>query len=125
MRIGIENMREVFKDILSIDGIKGVLLVSFSGKLLFKEFGYALQTFAEKVDWRDLVDNLEGMQETDLIFEKGRVYIRRTELGYLIIFMGLFTPIAILRLNCDIVMPSLVPSKPSRRWGRFLRKSER
>ena len=118
-------MRELFNDILRIDGVKGVLLLSFSGKPIFKEFKYALKEFPEKFDWRALMEPLAGMRETDLIFEKGRVYIRRTGLGYLIILTGLFAPVAILRLNCDILMPSLVPSKRPSVWGRFLRKSER
>jgi hypothetical protein len=33
------NMRKLFNDILSTEGVKGILLFSFSGDLIFKEFG--------------------------------------------------------------------------------------
>jgi hypothetical protein len=36
--------------------------------------------------------------------------------------MGLFTPPAMLRLNCDILLPALAPEKPAKKWGLFLRK---
>jgi hypothetical protein len=104
-------MRKLFNDILSTEGVKGILLFSFSGELVFK-------------DWRFFIESLEGMRETDLVFEKGRIYIRRTEMGYLVILMALFVPIAMIRLNCDILLPLLRESKSGRKFGRFFKKNK-
>ena len=115
-------MHELFDDILNIDGVNGIMLFGPSGDLLFKEFSVSLETASEKQDWRLIIESLEGMRETDLIFEKGRIYIRKTEIGYLVVLMALYVPIAMIRLNCDIILPSLQPAKRSRKIGRFFKK---
>lgn len=116
------NMRHLFNDILSIDGVKGILLLSFSGDLIFKEYISPADEEPEQRDWRFFIESLEDMRETDLVFEKGRIYIRRTEIGYLVILMALFVPIAMIRLNCDILLPLLRQQKSGRKFGRFFKK---
>jgi hypothetical protein len=116
-------MRELFNDILRTQGVKGILMFSLSGDLIFKEFTAPIKEDPESRDWSFFIESLEGMRETDLVFEKGRIYIRRTELGYLIILMALFVPIAMIRLNCDILLPSLVPTQSGKKFGRFFKKS--
>ncbi|MGD2097355.1 MAG: hypothetical protein PVG35_07220 [Desulfobacterales bacterium] len=115
-------MQELFKDILNTDGVTGVMLFAANGDVLFKEFSTTVTEAPEHRDCRFLIDSLEGMRETDLIFEKGRIYIRKTEMGFLVVFMALYVPIAMIRLNCDILLPSLQPSKPGRKFGRFFKK---
>ena len=115
-------MLELFKDILDLEGVKGVMLFTFKGEILFKRFSSDISQDPEKMNWTRFVELLDGMRETDLIFEKGRLYIRKTDAGYLILFMSLFVPMAILRLNCDILLPSLAPAKSSTRWSRFFKR---
>jgi hypothetical protein len=118
----MERMRERFKDILRTDGVSGVMLFSFNGDLIFKEFKSSVNEEPESRDWSLFIESLEGMRETDLIFEKGRIYIRKTEIGYMVILMALFVPIAMIRLNCDILLPSLKPAKSGKKFGRFFKK---
>jgi len=115
------NMRDLFDDILSTNGVKGVLLFSFSGDIIYKEFVSPVDEQPENLDWPFFIESLEGMRETDLIFEKGRIYIRRTEIGYLLVLMALFVPIAMVRLNCDILLPALKQQKSGKRIGRLLK----
>lgn len=115
-------MRELFDDILSIEGLKGLMLFSFAGDLIFKEFNNAVHEDAQHIDWRQFIESLNGMRETDLVFKKGRVYIRRTESGYLILLMGIFAPIAMVRLQCDILLPSLKPVKAAKGIKRLFKK---
>jgi hypothetical protein len=115
-------MQELFKDLLSTDGVTGIMLFSPDGDLLFEEFPTPVKAAADHQNWRFLIESLEGMRETDLIFEKGRIYIRKTEMGFLVVLMALYAPIAMVRLNCDILSPSLQPSKPGRKFGRFFKK---
>ena len=117
-------MNELFNDILSTKGVKGILLFSFSGELMYKKLVSSINEEPEDRDWSFFIESLEGMRETDLVFEKGRIYIRKTELGYLIIIMALFVPIAMIRLNCDILLPSLTQSKSGKKRGRFFKKSK-
>ena len=115
-------MRELFKDILHTDGVNGVMLFSFTGDLIFKEFRSSVKEAPEGRDWSFFIESLEGMRETDLIFEKGRIYIRRAETGYVVILMALFVPIAMIRLNCDILLPSLKPPKTGKKFGKFFKR---
>ena len=118
----MEGMRELFKDILGTDGVNGVMLFSFKGDLIFKEFRPSVNAAPEGRDWSFFIESLEGMRETDLVFEKGRIYIRKTEIGYIVVLMALFVPIAMIRLNCDIILPSLKPSKSEKKFGRLFKK---
>ena len=115
-------MRELFNDLLRTDGVTGIMLFSFKGDLIFKEFTSPVNEEPEQRDWRFFIESLEGMRETDLVFEKGRIYIRKTEIGYLVILMALFVPIAMIRLNCDILLPLLKQSKPTKKFSRFFRR---
>jgi len=115
-------MQEIFKDILSIEGVKGLMVLSFTGDLVFEKFVAKIPRDSDNMNWSQLVASLGGMRETDLIFEKGRIYMRRTDIGYLLIFVGLFVPMAMLRLNCDILLPSLTPEKSNKRWSRLFKR---
>ena len=71
-------MRELFSDILSIEGVKGLMLFSFAGDIIFKELNLtALQDIANR-DWSLFIESLAGIRETDLIFEKGRQHYCRS-----------------------------------------------
>jgi len=112
----------MFPDILGMEGVKGLMMFSFTGDLIFKEFNQAIAEEPENRDWSLFIEALAGMRETDLIFEKGRLYIRKTEIGYLVVLMGPFVPIAMMRLNCDILLPSLKPAKTAKGLRRFFKK---
>ena len=115
-------MRKLFDSMLNIDGVKGLILLSFSGDIIFKELNPILHENVENRDWRGLIESLADIRETDLIFEKGRLYIRRTDLGFLFVLMGPFVPMAMMRLQCDILLPSLKPAKASKGIRRFFKK---
>jgi hypothetical protein len=116
-------MKDLFKNILSIDKVLGAMLVNFEGKILFQSFLIDIKQNPENKDWALFINMLAEIRETDLIFEKYRFYIRTTEIGYLIVMMGRSAPIAILRLNCDILLPSLKKSKAGKKgFKRFFKK---
>ena len=108
------GMPELFNEIIEIEGIKGILLVSFGGDLIFKKLKHAAPEKIESWDLSLFIESLAGMRETDILFKKGRLYIRKTDIGYLVVVMGLFVPIAMIRLQCDILLPSLKPVKPGK-----------
>ena len=118
-------MRELFTDILHTEGVSGIMLFSLKGDLVFKEFASPVNEDPQQRDWSAFIESLEGMRETDLVFEKGRIYIRKTEIGYLVILMALFVPIAMIRLNCDILLPALTQSRSGKKLGRLFRKKVR
>ena len=115
-------MKDLFNDILSLDDVDGIMLFSFEGELIFKEFLTPLSEEPESRDWwRVFIYSLNGARELDLIFEKSRLYVRKTGLGYLMILMGVFAPIAMMRLNCDLLLPSLKHIKTTKGLRRLFR----
>ncbi|RPH51581.1 MAG: hypothetical protein EHM85_06125 [Desulfobacteraceae bacterium] len=115
-------MKELFNDIMCVEGIKGILLFSFHGEVIFKSFLSSVPEDPETRDWALFFDAINKIKESDLIFEDGRIYIRRTELGFLVILMSSFAPVALVRLNCDVLLPSLKPAKTSKGLGRFFKR---
>ena len=104
-------MKELFNDIVDLDGVKSVLLISLKGEILFKSNKEKLPGSVAKRGWEELLGAVEGLREVDLVYETGRLYLRKTPVGYLVVLAGLGVPIAMLRLNCDIVLPALRQNK--------------
>lgn len=105
-------MQELFKDILASKGVKGVLLFSLDGELIFSNFQQPPSKDPESQEWWPLfIASLDGIREADVVYEKSRIYVRKTEIGYLFIILSLSAPIAMIRLNCDVMLPSLKKNK--------------
>ncbi|MDP3283929.1 MAG: hypothetical protein Q8M56_05840 [Desulfobacterales bacterium] len=115
-------MKELFNDILGVEGIKGIVLFSTQGEVIFKTFLSSISEDPETRDWALFLDSINKVRESDLIFEDGRIYIRKTELGFLVILMSSSAPVALVRLNCDVLLPSLKPAKTSKGLGRFFKR---
>jgi len=116
-------LKELFNDILTIEDVEGVMLFSFEGELVFKEFSSPLLEESENMGlWSVFIDSLKGIREVDLLFEKARLYVRKTSSGYVVILMGVFAPIAMVRLNCDILLPSLKMTTTTKGWRNLFKK---
>ncbi|MBL0714715.1 MAG: hypothetical protein JJV98_13555, partial [Desulfosarcina sp.] len=55
---------------------------------------------------------LKKMREADFVYENGRFYVRAIDRGYLLVIMGPVVSIAMVKLNCDIILPQLKTEKP-------------
>lgn len=96
------------KELLDLDDVKGVMLVSFDGEPVFEQFYPSFETEIEgEYSWTLFIHSLRGAREVEVFYENARMYIRRTEAGYLFVITGGTTPMAMVRLNCDMVAPSL------------------
>lgn len=122
-------MKALFGDILKLDGVWGIMLFSFEGQIIFKELlpGPSGETPKGELgdSWMPIIAAMNQVREADLIFESSRLYIRRTELGYLLVLMGAFAQTAMVRLNCDILLPSLRETKGGARGLKRLFKKKR
>lgn len=114
-------MRSLFQELLAIDGVKGVVFFNLSGQKLFEEFTLGGGGVANG-DWFGLVKGLDRATEAELVFEKGRVYIRRNAMGILVVVMGLIGPTGMVRLTSDIVLSGLKEQKPTRGLKRFFKR---
>jgi hypothetical protein len=115
-------MKELFNDILSMQDVKGVMLLSLEGEIIFEEFVSPPSEEPGTDQWVTIIDSLRGIREADFVFERGRVYVRKSATGYLMVFLGAFAPSAMLRLNCDILLPFLQEANTSKGLGRLFKK---
>jgi hypothetical protein len=100
-------MRELFKDLLMVEGVKGALFFAPSGELVFKEFNAGGSHAVDNTDWWALAASMEKAQEADLLFERGRVFMRRGAEGVLVVVAGLIAPSVMIRLHCDVLLQGL------------------
>ena len=114
-------MRNLFQDLLAIDGVKGVVFFNLSGQKVFEEFTLGGSGVATG-DWFGLAKSLDQATEAELVFEKGRVYVRRSVMGVLVVVMGLIGPTGMVRLTSDIVLSGLKEQKPVRGLKRFFKR---
>ena len=116
-------MKELFRQILGMKDVKGIMLLSFEGEIIFEEFSSPLSGKPEsKGWWRLFIHSLNRTIEADLVFEKSRIYVRRTETGYLLILMGVLASSAMIRLNCDTLLSSLEQKNNAKGLRRFFKK---
>lgn len=125
-------MESLFADIFSIEGVLGALYLTEDGATEFSKFMPPLSdTINEKnfinfvgssIDLQLLKDAIDDTNESLLIFEKNRLYIKKTMNGFVMIIMGMFVPVAMVRLNCQIIVPEIDKLKKQKGLGRFFKK---
>jgi hypothetical protein len=115
-------MKNIFHDILEMDGVHGLVLLSDTGKILFESLdGGQFSPQRSQMSWKTLIESLGDFHEMDLVFERGRCYLRRTETGCLIISMGPVVSVAMIKLSCDIILPQLKKAKSVSGFRAFFR----
>jgi hypothetical protein len=106
-------MSALFDDVLAVAGVKSVMFFSAAGELLFDGPGAKGLDKAAARDWQALLASLDGVREADLVFEMGRLYIRKADEGMLVVTMGRIAPAARIRLTCDVLLSELKNHKGS------------
>ena len=105
-------MEAHFKDVIAIKGVQGVILLDVDGKVVFESMSSLRTEMKQRyTNWKKLIDALGNIREADFVFDNGRVYLRQSENGYLIVSMQSFASIAMVKLNCDILLPQLKNDK--------------
>lgn len=120
------TMNELFDDILAMEDVQGIILLSFQGDVVFQKLEGSGGFDPESVSWwPSFVEALQGIRESDAVFENNRIYIRQTDAGYLLVIMGLFAPVAKLRLNCDVLLPNLREKENKHKGKRWFFQKKR
>ena len=108
-------MKKLFDDLLDLKDVNGIMIVSFDGDLIYEDFSSPLPERPESHDWRSFVESLNGAKEANLVFENGTLYVRETKIGYLVVSMGFLASAPMVRLTCDVLLPSINKFKPKTR----------
>jgi hypothetical protein len=116
-------MKDLLEDILKMEDVHGILLVSPEGEVLFEEFNTPpSKGHGSDKSLPQVIRALKDIREADLVFEKTRLYIRKTDAGYFMVPMGQFASAAMVRLNCDMLLPSLKQVKGNKGLRHLLKK---
>ena len=116
-------MKNLFEDIRNTQDFEGIMLLSRDGELLYEEFqSTPSPKITDKTFWRLFIRTLKGVREAELVFTRSRLYIRNTDIGYLMVLLGVLAPIPKIRLHCDILLPSLKGSPSGKGLRRALKK---
>jgi hypothetical protein len=119
-------MKDIFKDVMGIEGVHGLMVVSNEGSLLLSKFSSDFREEEEKlsqINWEPFAIEMSTIKDAELIYDSARFYIKKSETGFLIVIIGDNAPISMVRLNCEILLPMLTKIQPaSTRIGRILRK---
>jgi hypothetical protein len=117
-------MKDLFSEILAMEDVQGVLLLSSEGETIFKEFNVPVRKNNELDEsFYKMVQSFDGIREADLLLEKVRVYIRKSNMSYLIVIMGFFASAAMVRLSCDMILPSLNDAKAGKGLRQIFKRS--
>jgi hypothetical protein len=115
-------MKERFKDILDLEDVQGVLFLNFDGMVLFSEFLSQPPEKLEAINWLLFIHTLNGVQEAEFAYENSRCYMRRVKTGYVLVIMGKIAIIEMVRLHCDILLPTFDEQKKKPKGlGRFFK----
>lgn len=119
-------MKDIFKDVMGIEGVHGLMVISNEGSLLLSKFSSDFREEEEQlsqVNWEPFTIEMSTVKDAELIYDSARFYIKKSETGFLIVIIGDNAPISMVRLNCEILLPMLTKIQPaSKRIGRILRK---
>ena len=100
-------MKDLFTEILEIEHVIGAMLLSHEGKTLFEQFPEQTSAKVQETDWQPFIVALDKSREMELVFDDAVLYVRKCEAGYLMILMGRFASVSMVRLNCDSLIPTL------------------
>ena len=95
--------------ILELDYVNGCLLISHDGQIHYSHFLASMPKDPTQFQWRDFIKTLDGIKEADILFENTRLYLQRAPIGYLIVLMENFADVAMIRLQCEVLVPTLKP----------------
>jgi len=119
-------MKDIFKEVMGIEGVRGLLIVSNGGGVMLAKSSPDFKSEAErleKINWLPFMTEMGGIKDAELIYDSARFYIKKFEDGYLIVIIGDNAPISMVRLNCEVLLPSLAKMQPtSKKIGNLLRK---
>lgn len=118
-------MKDIFKDVMGIEGVHGLMVVSNEGSLMMSKFSSDFRDEEEKlsqINWEPFTIEMGSIKDVELIYDSARFYIKKSETGFLIVIIGDNAPISMVRLNCEILLPLLTKIQPaSKRIGKIFR----
>jgi len=117
------HMDEHLKQIMDIEAVRGVLYFSFEGEILVQHDTQNAFQGLNRMRLALFSAELHNIQEAELVFEDLILYIVRGLGGYLLAALSRSAPVALVRLNANILLAALdKESRKPRGLARFLKR---
>jgi hypothetical protein len=116
-------MKALFQDILRMDDMKGLAVLGQDGAVLFHEFLQDPVPDLKNLGRLARVLELRKARETELLYEHDRLYLRTLGMGLIIVWTGVFASMAMVRLSCEVLIPSLENTLAAKGWRRLWKRS--
>jgi hypothetical protein len=117
------TLQDNFSEIMAVRGIRGVVLFTGGGEVLYDSFDGDTRCDVGSFDnWEAVSASLAGVHEAEVVFDQGRIYIRRSEVGILVVVMDSKASPAMVKLNCDILLPNLKKAVSGKGIRRFFKR---
>lgn len=95
------------KDIMEIEQVQGIIYFSLDGNVLFQYYKQKEPQGIGSWDLSLFAVALNKIQEAELVFENIILYIIKSRKGFLLAVLGRSAPVALVRLNCNILLATL------------------
>lgn len=104
-----------------VEHVLGCLFITNEGAIAHAYFSTPPETAPEKHPWQPLVKSLGELNEVDILFDNSRLYIRKTNEGYLLIILEVYAVLSMIKLQCNVLVSRLDSNKP-KGLKRFFKK---
>lgn len=118
-------MSNFFKDINQVEDVRATIHISSNGQVLSREANAGYEAIVAGLNWTPMSVLLQNVMDLELLYDRMRVYIRKAPSGFLIVIMGRYANMSMVRLETDVLLP-LLSSKPQKKpkgLGRFFRSN--
>ena len=65
---------------------------------------------------------IKDTKELEFIYKNDKIYIRKSDKGMILIWMGAFAPISMVRIHCNLIIQSLKKDYKSAKFKKFFQK---
>ena len=116
-------MRDLLKEVLKFEGVRGALIFDSRGAVLYKD--QVIDNFQDPRDlpwWPPFVESLKGFKGLEMVYDGGRIYIRAARDVYLLMLMESAVPMAMIRLNCDVLLHGQTTTTTKQKSKGFFRR---
>lgn len=110
-------MKKIFDAVIELNHVYGAAIVDKRGQSVYDPLKLNKFDTPDREElWESLIQSQHFLRELDLVFEKGRLYIRKFDPDYLLVFMNAGGSVASLKLTCDLIEPQQTKSKPRKKF---------
>jgi hypothetical protein len=106
-------MKKIFQEIIELDHVKGCLYITKEGHVAHSHFLSPPAISVESHNWQTFIKVLGNISEAEILFEKSRIFMRKTNTGYLLILVEPYAILSLMKLQCDIFVQKLNDYKPT------------